>query len=106
MLTVLKFIDNLHVGQYDYTIVRTYICDLTKQSIDRVHDRPDLVSIMFDENIVSVDDISLVLKLAKQFNRGWMFDDFIKRREQHRSTKGKLFPCHEVDRVDNYSMYQ
>ncbi len=93
MLTVLKFIDNL--GQYDYTIVRTYICGLTEQSIDRVHDRPDLVSIMFDENIVSVDNMSSVLKLAKQFNRGWMFDDFVKRQEQQHCTKGKLFPCHE-----------
>ena len=93
MLTVMKFIDNL--GQYDYSIVRTHICALTKQSVDRVQDRPDLVRIMFDENIASVDDISQVLKLAKQFNRGQMFDDFIKRREQH-CAKGKFFsPCHE-----------
>ena len=82
MLTVLTFIDNL--AKYDYSIVQTHICVLTHQSVDRVQDRPDLVRIMFNENIASVDDISQVLKLAKQFNRGQMFDDFIKRNPQCR----------------------
>ncbi len=91
MLTVLKFVDVLRPR--DYSSLLSQICESTSQSPDRVQNKPDLVRIMFDENIASVDNMSSVLKLAGQFNRSWMFDDFVKRNPQCQGMSVTIAEC-------------
>lgn len=104
MLSVLGFLDNLTTD--DFSIARSVVCDKTKQSPDRVQYRTDLVNVLFNERLVSEEDLTYVLQLAKQFNRGKMFDEYLERHQEHHRMRGELvWPLHREEKPTHHFFF-
>lgn len=79
ILTVLEFVSNL--SKLDFSNARSYVCEYTKQASDRVKSRVELVNVLFNEGLVSEDNLDFVLHLAKMYNRSRMFNEYRTRRK-------------------------
>ena len=80
MMTVLEFVSSL--GERDFSDAKAYVCSHTNQASDRVKSRVELVDVLFNEELVSEDNLQFVLQLAEHSNRKTKFDNYIARRKK------------------------
>lgn len=75
VLTVLEFLGNLQ--DHDFSIVQSYVSNKTEQARDRLPTRISVAKVMFDEDLISENDLTFVLDLAQIFNRKHMFSKYL-----------------------------
>ena len=79
ILTVIDFLDDL--GKQDFSNVRSYVCNHTRQTTDHVKSRVDLVNVLFSEELISETNFEFIYQIAKKFNRSRFFDTYRKRHQ-------------------------